>query len=61
MSDCLDFRLSYVCTGRLKCTHHLENLNVGGRINHHIPERNMVKEWGLDYSGWTSKGFFSTQ
>jgi hypothetical protein len=39
----------------------LENLDVGERINHHIPERSRVKEWGLDYSGWTSKELFSTQ
>jgi len=33
----LDFRISYVCVGHLKCGHHLEDLEVSGRIDHHIP------------------------
>jgi hypothetical protein len=37
ISDCFDFRILYVCIGRLKCGHHLEDLDVSGRINHHIP------------------------
>jgi len=53
--------MSYVCIGRLKCGHHLEDLDVSGGINRHIPERICVWEWGLDYSSWASKGLLSTQ
>jgi hypothetical protein len=34
---CLDFRMSHICIGRPKCAHHLENVDVSGRTNYHIP------------------------